>query len=190
MENTSVSNITNLKDESIFENVFRSYYSQLVAYAYQYVSDSDLSEELVQEMFTNLWQKVDDIEIRTSTKSYLYGAVRNACLNYIKHQGIVKRHKESEKYNIDYQDTDFLELDELQSKIDEALNKLPPKCREIFELSRFEDLKYKEIAVQLNISIKTVEGQMGRALKVMRECLGDYLSILIVLILSIIQKMC
>jgi RNA polymerase sigma-70 factor (ECF subfamily) len=59
LKNTSVSNITNLKDESIFENVFRSYYNQLVAFAYQYVYDSDLSEELVQEMFTNLWQKID-----------------------------------------------------------------------------------------------------------------------------------
>ena len=189
MEDISVSNITNLKDESIFENVFRSHYKQLVAFAYQYVSDSDLSEELVQEVFTNLWEKVAGIEIRTSVKSYLYGSVRNACLNYIKHQGIVKRHEEYEKHNVDYLDTDFLELDELQSKIDDALSKLPPKCREIFELSRFEELKYKEIADELNISIKTVEGQMGRALKVMRECLGHYLPSLVIWVVSAIQKL-
>ncbi|MEQ6122221.1 RNA polymerase sigma-70 factor [Reichenbachiella sp. MALMAid0571] len=175
LQATPTQNITNLKDSNTFESVFRAYYSQLAAFAYQYVSNSDLAEEIVQEMFGNLWEKADNITIKTSLKSYLYGSVRNACLNHLKHQKVKKQHEEYEKGKSDYHEIDYLELDELQDKIDEALNKLPAKCREIFELSRFEEMKYKEIAQELNISIKTVESQMGRALKVMRDTLGKYL---------------
>ncbi len=175
MQQTPKQNIANLKDPDTFESVFRSYYDQLAAFAYQYVSNTDLAEEIVQEMFSNLWAKSDGITIKTSIKSYLYGSVRNACLNHLKHLKVQKQHQEYEMQKSDFQEVDFLELDELQQKIDEALAKLPTKCREVFELSRFEEMKYKEIAVELNISIKTVESQMGRALKVMRDSLGKYL---------------
>ncbi|MDP4680053.1 MAG: hypothetical protein NWS46_06755 [Cyclobacteriaceae bacterium] len=92
MEDSSIPNITNLKDERVFENIFRLYYKQLVAFAHKYVSDSQLAEKLVQEMFTNLWHKAYNIEIRTSIKSHLYGSARNACLNYIKHKNVEKKY--------------------------------------------------------------------------------------------------
>lgn len=175
MKKTPTQNIANLNDPDTFESVFRSYYEQLAAFAFQYVPNTDLAEEIVQEVFSNLWAKSEGITIKTSIKSYLYGSVRNACLNHLKHLKVQKQHQEYEMQKSDFVEIDFLELDELQQKIDEALSKLPTKCREIFELSRFEEMKYKEIATELNISIKTVESQMGRALKVMRDSLGKYL---------------
>lgn len=177
---TSISDLTN---ERTFEVVFKNYYSQLCAFAYQYLNDHDQAEEIVQEVFSNVWQKSSDIEIKTSVNSYLYGAVRNACLNYIKHQSIVRKHEAYEKQRSDFLSIDFLELDELQEEIDKALNKLPEKCREIFEMSRFEEKKYREIADELGISIKTVETQMARALKVMRATLEPYMPAILLWIL-------
>jgi RNA polymerase sigma-70 factor (ECF subfamily) len=152
------------------------------------VKSHDTAEEIVQEMFSSIWIKVESIEIRTSVKSYLFGAVRNACLNYLKHQKIERKYEEHELHKPDFHDIDFLELDELQDKIDEALKSLPDKCREIFEMSRFEEKKYKEIAENLGLSIKTVETQMSRALKVMRNSLGKYLPITLLIILSWMLK--
>lgn len=166
----------NIKDEKVFEQIFREHYSVLAGFALKYLHDPDLSEEIVQEMFSNLWIKSDVIEVRTSIKSYLYGAVRNACLNYIKHQKIEEKYADHVKLTISsVKETDFLELDELQQRIAEAMDKIPDKCREIFELSRYEGKKYKEIAEELGLSQKTVENQMGKALRILRDELGDYL---------------
>lgn len=166
-----------LRDEKQFETLFKSYFQALTAFAYQYLNDSIQSEETVQEVFTQLWQKADQIEIRSNIKSYLYGAVRNSCLNQLKHNKVIQAHEESVRFHGEEGTAhDFLELEELQSKIKYALDELPEKCRQIFEMSRFEEKKYKEIAEELNLSIKTVETQMGRALKVMRNVLGTYLS--------------
>ncbi|MFY0627137.1 MAG: RNA polymerase sigma-70 factor [Reichenbachiella sp.] len=186
MENSV--NLTDLSQEKTFEKVFQSYYQQLAAFAFQYLSDHDLAEEMVQETFSNIWHKAHNIEIRTTVKSYLYGAVRNGCLNYIKHQEIERKFEASEKRKDDFDQIDFLELEELQSEIDKALEKLPEKCRQIFEMSRYEDKMYKEIAEELGISIKTVETQMGRALKVMRSSLNRYLPALIFWIIYHVNK--
>ncbi|UXP31403.1 RNA polymerase sigma-70 factor [Reichenbachiella agarivorans] len=172
-----------LRDEKSFEVLFKTYYQPLISFAYQYVKDHDMAEEVTQEVFTTLWQKAGSIEIRSSIKSYLYGAVRNASLNHLKHLKVVSAHQAYSQYNQEVGRGDFLELDELQQKINESLEKLPPKCREIFELSRFEEMKYKDIATELDISIKTVETQMSRALKVMRDTLGQYLPAYILWIL-------
>lgn len=184
----SAQNITNLSVEASFEKAFKDYYRELVAFTYQYVEDHDMAEELVQEMFSNVWAKSSQIDIRTSVKSYLYGAVRNAALNHLKHQKVTRKYQEHEQHKIDYFEVDFLELDELQAEIDLAINKLPEKCREIFEMSRFEGKKNKEIAEKLNLSIKTIENQMGRALKVMRTALNKYLPSFIIVIISVAQK--
>ncbi|SMD36767.1 RNA polymerase sigma-70 factor, ECF subfamily [Reichenbachiella faecimaris] len=183
-----VKNITDLSNKNTFEKVFRTYYQQLAAFAYQYVESHETAEEIVQDVFTNVWTKSDQIEIRTAVKSYLYGAVRNACLNFIKHKKIERRYEEQELLKADGYETDFLELDELQKEIDAALDQLPEKCRQIFEMSRFEEKKYKEIAEELGLSIKTVENQMGRALKVMRTALSRYLPSFIFWIISALQK--
>ena len=178
--------VPNLSDERIFEQVFRDHYQAMANFALKYLGDPDLAEEVVQEVFSTVWQKADQISVKTNMKSYLYGAVRNFCLNHIKHQKVEQTYVSRSLHAHNAFDiSDILEYDELKSKIDEALEELPPKCREIFELSRFEEKKYKEIAEELGISQKTVENQMGKALKHMRTVLKEYL---VVIILMLIQN--
>ena len=171
--------MSSLSDPVQFEMAYKQYFASLVGFAYQYVEDSDTSEDIVQEMFGKLWDKSEKVDIRTNLKSYLFGAVRNACLNYLRHQKVVASH-ESEAGDQRVHQMNFLEMDELQGKVEEALAQLPEKRRQIFELSRFQEKKYHEIAEELNVSIKTVETQMSRALKVMREVLGSYITHLVI----------
>ncbi|MEO9965505.1 MAG: RNA polymerase sigma-70 factor [Reichenbachiella sp.] len=177
-----------LSQEREYERVFKCYYKQLATFANQYVESSQIAEEIVQDVFTNVWIKSDQIEIRTNIKSYLYGAVRNGCLNYLKHKKIVRRHEAYEALKSESFETNFMEIDELQQEIDQALDRLPEKCREIFEMSRFEEKKYKEIAEELGLSIKTVENQMGRALKVMRSALSRHLHGLTLWLSTLLQN--
>ncbi len=144
-----------------------------------------MAKEIVQESFINLWEKRQSIDISKSVKSYLTTSIRNKCLNYL---------RDTKKFNTEiilsdvlFQEVDFEQSDkliekELNNKINNAIDDLPEKCKEIFQLNRFENLKYKEIAVKLNISIKTVETQMSKALKHLRKKLKDYLLILIALL--------
>ena len=168
------------QDEQSFEKLFRYYYEPLANFALKYLGDPEEAEEIVQEVFTYVWQKRGQLDVRTNPKSYLYGAVRNGCLNHLKHQKVENLYVQRALHTLDqYDQVDIMELSELQETIKKAIEKLPPKCREIFELNRFEGKRYKEIAEHLNISLKTVENQMGKALKILREKLGDYLTMLL-----------
>lgn len=171
-------------DITAFEMIFRTYYQPLCSYAYTFLQDKEEAEEIVQSTFMSVWEKHNTISIRTSVKSYLYAMVRNACLNVIKHEKIKQKHA-VEEIALSPQSHDSVSNTiasvELETKIQEAMEKLPEQCRLVFKLSRFEELKYSEIAEQLNISVKTVENHMGKALKIMREQLKDYLPIIIVL---------
>lgn len=166
-----------------FEMIFKSYYQPLCNYAYSYLQDREEAEEVVQSTFLSVWEKKDSLEVR-SLKSYLYAMVRNASLNMIKHQKVKQRHA-GEELALSPQSEEAVDnmmaSTELEKRIATALTFLPEQCRLIFKLSRFEELKYAEIADQLNLSIKTVENQMGKALKIMREQLKDYLPLLIIL---------
>ncbi len=175
------------KDEKAFELVFRVYYPELCRFAYKYVENQDVAEELVQDLFCSLWAKLDSLVINTSLKSYLYSAVRNAAFNYFKHQKVTDKYKsyQMERGSGIIEADRSLEVKELSTKIDAAIHSLPEKCREVFRLSRIENKKYKEIAEELNISIKTVENQMGKALKVLRKELGSYLPIALLMWLEI-----
>ncbi|HMP99911.1 MAG TPA: RNA polymerase sigma-70 factor [Cyclobacteriaceae bacterium] len=170
-------------DKTAFEMVFRTYYNTLCNYAYGFVSDQDEAEEVVQSTFINFWEKRNDINIQHSLKAYLYRSVRNTCLNIIKHEKVKNKHQE---YAMTYSSlasestAQAVMKNELEQKIAEAMTKLPEQCRLVFSLSRFEDLKYQEIATQLGISVKTVENQMGKALRIMREQLKDYLPLLLI----------
>lgn len=170
-------------DEQSFELIFRNYYTPLVHFSMKYLDGQEEGEEVVQETFASIWAKLEQTEIRTTVKSYLYGAVRNACLNQIKHRKVVIKHVQHELYlNNEGVDVDFLEYSELEDQVKDAFDKLSPKCREVFELSRYDGMKYQEIANHLELSIKTVERHMGKALKILREELGSYLPILLWLI--------
>ncbi|WP_109829342.1 RNA polymerase sigma-70 factor [Reichenbachiella versicolor] len=180
--------ITDISNSRTFEKVFKEYYSPLTNFAYQYLRDHEEAEEIVQETFSKVWSKKSDLEIKTNIKSYLFGAVRNACLNNLKHQKIIREHENYEMHRDHSDSTDFMELDDLQKQIDSALEELPEKCRQIFIMSRYEEKKYREIADELKISVKTVETQMSRALKVMRKALQQYVPQFVFWVLWAIEK--
>jgi len=171
-------------DLTAFEMLFRTYYQPLCNYAFTFVQDRDEAEEIVQSTFLNIWEKRESLSIHTGVKPYLYAMVRNACLNVLKHEKIKQQHAAMEMAVAERSTESVARTvmaSELETRIYQAMDRLPEQCRLIFKLSRFEELKYAEIAQQLNISIKTVENQMGKALRIMREQLKDYLPLLIIL---------
>jgi RNA polymerase sigma-70 factor (ECF subfamily) len=171
-------------DITAFEMYFKTLYQPLCSYAYTFLQDKEEAEEIVQATFLSIWEKRQALNIKTSAKSYLYAMVRNACLNVIKHEKIKQKYVGEEMALADqgYESvSQTISSNELENRIHHAMEKLPEQCRLVFKLSRFEELKYSEIAEQLEISVKTVENHMGKALKIMREQLKDYLPILIML---------
>jgi RNA polymerase sigma-70 factor (ECF subfamily) len=171
-------------DITAFEMIFKTYYQPLCNYAYTFLQDREEAEEIVQTTFLSVWEKREGMTIRTAVKPYLYAMVRNACLNVIKHEKIKQKHavEEIALAPISHDSVAHaVASSELESRIHVAMERLPEQCRLVFKLSRFEELKYAEIAEQLEISVKTVENHMGKALKIMREQLKDYLPLLILL---------
>jgi RNA polymerase sigma-70 factor (ECF subfamily) len=164
-------------ESSAYDVVFRRYYEALCHYAAKFTEgDLDEAEDIVQQTFVKLWERRSALEITHSIKAYLYKTVHNACLNRIRHLQTKNRYQQFNAGQLEnqhaYQDETSQELG---AKFRRAMDDLPPQCRHIFELSRFEALKYREIAEQLDISIKTVETQMGKALRILRVQLADYL---------------
>ncbi|WP_345231947.1 RNA polymerase sigma-70 factor [Olivibacter ginsenosidimutans] len=175
-------------DEGVFEGVFKQHFNPLHAYAYTILKDTVAAEEVVQSLFLKLWEKRSHLAIRTSLRSYLYRATYNDCMNKIKHGQVKQKHEDHLVYthNSSYEHTaNQLHENELKRELTKALGLLPEKCRIIFQMSRFEELKYQEIADRLEISIKTVENQMGKALKILRFALADYLPLLIYCLLHL-----
>jgi len=170
-------------NERIFEETFRKYYQSLCNYANSILKEMEEAEEVVQNLFLSIWEKRNDLEINISLKSYLYRAVHNHCLNRIKH---LKVREEYQQYAVNFYDASYESVsqtvmkNELETKIEEAIRKLPEQCRLIFRMSRFEELKYHEIAEQLELSPKTVENQIGKALKILRVELAEYLPLIII----------
>ena len=145
----------------------------------KYTKDIDEAKDIVHGVFILTWEKYESLSAETNFRSYLYTGVRNRCLNYLrdKKKNVtlenIAGHIAPEAFTI--------ETIELQQKIEQAINTLPEKCRMVFEMNRFEGLKYLQIADKMNISVKTVEGQMSKALNVLRQHLGEFLSLLIIL---------
>jgi RNA polymerase sigma-70 factor (ECF subfamily) len=187
--NTSTLHSIKSGDEKAFEHLFKAHYPSLCGYARKYLDDIDQAEEVVQEMFFNFWQKKEKMKINTSLEAYLFRSVRNACLNYLKHLKIREQYKLANNAEIRQKEQeihDSVVAMELQGKIENIIDQLPPERKKIFKMSRYEELKYKEIAAKLNISIKTVEAQMSKALKYLRVHLSEYLSLFIVFMLEIL----
>ncbi|WP_205529390.1 RNA polymerase sigma-70 factor [Taibaiella koreensis] len=174
--------------ETEFEQVFKSHFKALHAYACTILQEEAMAEEIVQQVFFKLWEKRDQVNIQQSLNAYLYRSVYNECLNYLKHKKVRKAHQSHTLYTAGTasdQVSRKVIARELEEKIADALNQLPEQCRTIFQMSRFEELKYREIADKLNLSVKTVENQMGKALKIMRMQLVEYLPVLLPLITGI-----
>jgi RNA polymerase sigma-70 factor (ECF subfamily) len=168
-------------DQKSFEVLFRTYYAPLCQFSRKYVKDKDDCEEIVQGFFLKIWDKREELEITSSVKNYLFSSIRNRCLNYIKHEKIKIEYQSEIMKNPDMQidTTNFIMEVDLIDRIDQSIAALPARRREIFLMSREHGLKYREIADQLGISIKTVETQMGQALKELRENLKEYKRLLI-----------
>lgn len=178
--------LKNLKsgDEKTFEYIFNTYYDSLINYANEIIKDIDTAEEIVEEVFIKIWEQHSKLNINTSLKSYLYKSVYNTSLNHIKHIGVKNKYKsyfmhhmsESSTSGSNYPMSRVIE-GELEEIIKNTISELPKKCREIFLLSRYEQLKNDEIAEKLGIAVTTVKTQIGRALKKFKESLSEYLPI-------------
>jgi len=167
--------------EQVFEDLFRSRFKPLVSYAMRFVRDMETARAIVQDAFTGLWEKRATVDTGREIAAYLTTTVRNRCLNYL---------RDEKKYNrdlielegllsdeADRMPSDRIEMAQLELQIKTAIGELPVKCREVFELSRFHNMKYQQIALQLGISVKTVETQMSRALSHLKTRLALYLHV-------------
>lgn len=177
MNLTLAHNIFKVETKQDFEILFNTHYSNLCAYANNFLKDVDAAEEVVQEILFKLWTNRDSITITTSIQSYLFRSVRNASLNLLKHINVREDYKVQHEYEM--QNTisteDEMIVSELEQKIRSAIDRLPIERKKIFIMSRYDGLKYSEIAEKLNLSVSTIENQMVKALKLLREELIDYL---------------
>ncbi|HEX2969452.1 MAG TPA: RNA polymerase sigma-70 factor [Bacteroidales bacterium] len=163
-------------DTAQFESLFRSSYVSLVRYARVIIKDHDTAEEIVQDLFFRIWQDRQKLNIESSLNGYLFRAVHNRCLHYIEHLKVVEKHAEEmsmRQHERQESPAEILQYAELQQKISQIIERLPERCGQIFYMNRFEGLKYNEIAEKLSISVKTVESNMGRALKEFRKELQE-----------------
>lgn len=166
--------------EPAFDQLFRTYYAKLCRYAVMLGCTPEDAEEIVQNLFAKIWIKRDKLKVSLSVKSYLYTATRNSVLNIFEHQKVQLKHSTEQKFqHQDIYDINPMVVAELQSHIDNAIEKLSEGRKQIFLMSRNHGLSYPEIATKLNISPKTVENQMGHALKLLRKELGEYLPLII-----------
>lgn len=162
-----------------FKQLYEHYYNRLLFFARKYVENMETAEEVISEVFLKLWKKRKEIQINSSFQSYLYTSVRNKCLDHIRKEGNRQYEDDMMIHSLcaEHSNTlDIIHSNELFEKIEKAIAMLPKDRRRIFLKSRNEGMKYKEIAEELGISIKTVETQMGRSLKYLREVFKDELA--------------
>ncbi|MCX6277256.1 MAG: RNA polymerase sigma-70 factor [Bacteroidetes bacterium] len=175
-------------DEQAFEFLFRSHFKGLCQFAYGYVKDYEGAREIVQDSFVSLWMKRDSIDLSKPVKTYLSTTVRNKCLNYLRDNRKFSGELlalENLSESATYEQPDKLIERDIREQIDAAINELPEKCREVFILNRFKNLKYQQIAEKLGISVKTVESQMSKALRHLRIRLAEYFPFVLVFLISV-----
>jgi len=160
------------------EELFRAYYSPMVKLVNRMLRNAEASEDIVQDVFVKVWNNRINLDKGKSIKSYLYRSAINTAINYLEKdkRSIRLDHNDLTSHStIGSQTEEGLNLKELERKVSEAIDSLPPRCKAVFVMSRYEELSYKEIAESMEISIKTVENQMGKALSIMREHLKLYI---------------
>jgi RNA polymerase sigma-70 factor (ECF subfamily) len=169
-------------DQTAFELLFHFYYSGLVLFSTQFTTDRNEAEEIVQDFFVKFWQRHAQISLTESLKSYFFLSVKNSSLNFLKHKKVeekyIRKMTEMADRHLAY-DPDLYVDSELQEKVKQAIDLLPEKCREVFVMSRLRGMRNDDIAAELNISKRTVETQISKALKVLRVELKDYVALLI-----------
>ena len=187
--------LENLKkgDSKAFESVFKFWYEPLVNFADEYISDLESARNIVQTIFMKLWEKHVLVDPESNLKAYLYMATRNACMSHIRHLKVESSYFRKTAQNIENLQLNYEALEELrinqidfstlEKLIQDTIDSLPDRCREVFLLSRVHDMKNREIAEKLNISVKAVEANMTRALTKLRENTSDYLPELVFFLL-------
>ncbi len=168
-------------DPEAFTMLFRQYYKDLVLFGGNFLKNQMICEDIVQSVFLRLWNEKESLEIKTSLKSYLLKSVQNSCLDEIRHQKIVHDHEAwfsqyATLYEIDTEN--YILYSDLYNRLQEVLGSMPEEYRIAFEMNRFEGLKYHEIAVQLNVSVRTIEVRISKALKILKKELKDFLPML------------
>lgn len=178
--------------ELYIEQVYKSYYRKAVNYANQFLKDTELSKEMAQEAFVSIWEKRDVLDIHCNIEYYLMATVRNKALNHLKHKQRVASRMGTEVSVSDRLSIIALNDDssqkvickELSDIVDKTLDTMSPDIRETFLMSREEGLSYKEIAEKSNVSIKTIEYRITKALKLLTAQLSEFLTILLLLLLG------
>ena len=173
-------------DKLEYEKIFHEFYDVLYSLGKQYLMDVSDAEEIVQDAFMKLWEMRSDISDQSNIKNFLYTLVKNNCLNQLRNKQNAARlikdyHYLELQYNYEALEKigeNYIEFQELKEKIDLAIHELPEDLRIIFEMNRFRDMRYKDIAMTLDLSEKTVEARMTKALKILRGKLKDYLPLI------------
>jgi len=166
-------------DLEAFRIIFEMNYKPLVKYARRFVIDIDTAEDITQQTFLYIWEKRRAVNIGQSLKSYLFRAVHNACINYLKRENLMAEYTKSFilEVNGQFNETgfDYTVQNEIKYELESAIDSLPENCKNIFKLSRYNGLKNREIASELSISKRTVETQIYRALKILKERMSEHL---------------
>jgi len=176
-------------DRETYKRVYLKNFNLLYQLCFEYTQDSSIAEEIVQDTFTKLWEIRKSINSDTNLINFLYTIAKNKCLNYLRDQQTVFRAQKSLKYlemQFNYEalyevGDNWIQFNELKEMIDSAIEKMPEEIKKTFILSRFEELKYKEIAEQLGVSVKTVESRISKGLTFLRKELKDYIGIIILI---------
>jgi RNA polymerase sigma-70 factor (ECF subfamily) len=156
-----------------FQVVFNACYNSLCNYAFTFVKDKDTSEDIVQDIFMKIWAGRRDLIMEDSVRYYLFTAVRNNCITHLRQQKNTGTREWNEEEIRDQPAPEQEDGKDYRLLLQKGIDHLPPKCREVFLLSRFSNMTYKQIAASLNISVKTVENQLGKALKSLRVFLKE-----------------
>jgi len=174
MERILIGQVKGEKAEKTFEYLFHTYYSSLCSYAFAMIKNQEDAKDLVNDCFLEFWKKRQDLEIKISVKSYLYIAVRNSAINYIRKKQMGQKYSAALTYpvylqeEINLETERLLQIENLEARLKKAIDSLPQQCRYIFYLNRFEHQGYKDIASRMNLSVGTVKTQIARALKKLR----------------------
>lgn len=184
---------TGQRENIKFEDIYLSYFSKMKHFAQEYVIREEDAENIVQDVFTELWEKKEVLSMQINLIAYLFTTIKNKCLNHLRHKTIIQEtaNQLQEEYiltlrmnlnSLEAFDQNLFSEQDIEKIITRALNTLSPKCREIFIMSKIEGKKQKQIATELNISINTVETQIGIAYKKLRVELKGYLPLFLFLL--------
>ena len=169
------------RDEEVFGQLFKAHFKPLRQYAFTFVQEQQVAEDIVQNIFYRLWERIEVLNFSNSVAAYLYRAVYNESLNALKHNKVRRLHHGWLQRRMNQpSDTAYrkLQQDELEKRLHDAISGLPQQCRTIFQMSRFEGFRYQDIGSRLGISPKTVENQMSKALRILRARLIEFLPLL------------